>query len=835
MKNRVKACIVGLVVLFGTLSVASATDYTYDALQRLTRVAYDNGTCVAYSYDAAGNIVSQASFPRRPPVLTARSPAANPAAVSEGASVAFSLTANDTADLDVVYRGMSNITWYVDGTVMQTTKATTTSALTSPFTFMTDANTVTGAAFRDVEIRAVALDRQGDTTGTNWTVRVNNLPASQTITFKALPVMELGGTNYNTGAKASSGLPIVYSNSNPTVAQIVGDLIQIVGAGTAVITATQPGSEEFKAAVPVSQTLTVKARVSASTPLGGGTVTGTGLYAPGTKVALTAKPAANNTFLRWEDGSQAVARSLVMPHANVAAQAWFGPTASVTPPVVVSPGAQQAMVGVPFSLPLTISSASLPTVTVTGLPAGLVYTASTKTIIGVPTAAVSNKAVTVTAKNVNKTAGTSTFLLTVAPLPLWAQGNFNGWFAAGVSDVGPVSADVTAQGKITGKLSSLGTNYAFSAVSYARRDGDGAFWLTTTAKVAKVSLPLTLAVRNPAVLPNLSAVDGWFANAAEGDPVAALWRNVWKDADMAAVATNYTGYYTAALPGSSTHGSGYLTFTVDKLGGVKTVGKLADGTAVSLAGPLVLDDAGRVFAVPYTSPVTYKGGCLFGLAGFFRGAAGSRVTVRLIAGEPFLWESRDPQATQAYGAGFSRELGLAGGWYDTLGNLYAYYTNRTLSIGTLGAPAPETLVGTNRTTSAWWDPDGLALTATTNKSGVLTGLAAPKAGVPVDPDKDHVWDYGATNTVGLTLTLSRPTGVLKGTFKAWFDTSATHTSASLAFEGVLTPERENPNDGVAGRGFFLWPDKSQYLNPQGKPVPYGFNWSHDLKLLLSDL
>ena len=57
------------------------------------------------------------------------------------------------------------------------------------------------------------------------------------------------------------------------------------------------------------------------------------------------------------------------------------------------------------------------------------------------------------------------------------------------------------------------------------------------------------------------------------------------------------------------------------------------------------------------------------------------------------------------------------------------------------------------------------------------------------------------------------------------------TSKSIAFEGILTPEREDASDGAAGRGFFLWADKAQSLNPQGKPVPYSFNGSYDFLLL----
>jgi len=808
-------------------SVGSTQVVNY-AVTAMDQMGMMSGRQLANGFFAGGTI-------NQNPVVTARTPATNPAVVNEGASVALSVTANDSTDPDPL-RGMLNIAWYVDGVLKQETKTGAPLAITSAFTLKTDTNTVRGVAFRDVPVKAVAMDRQGGTAETNWTVRVKNVPVYQTLTFPVLPVKALGDPDFAPGARASSGLPVVYSNANPAVAQVVDGQIHIVGAGTTVITAYQPGNYDFKAALPLQQTLTVKARLAADIPSGGGTVAGVGLYLPGTKVILTAKPALGNTFLHWEDGSQTAVRSLVMPSSNMMVSAWFGITTNVPKPVITNPGDQNAMVGVPFRMPLEITSDSLPTVTVTGLPSGLAYSAATKAIVGVPAASVTNKLVTVTARNVNKTPETQTFLVTVDPLPIWAVGSFNGIAETDAMGSGSASMSVTALGVSSGKITLRGTNFIYSAKSYSRRDIDGAFWLTTTAKVGVASIPLTLKVRNPpgAVPPNLSVADGWLALTGAGEPGAVMYRNVWKEPGMAAVLTNnYTGYYTATLPGGSEYGSGYLTFTIDKLGGVKTVGKLADGTAVSLAGPLILDEAGRVFAVLYTSPLAYKGGCLFGLAEFVKGEPGTRVTVRLLDDVPCLWENRSPAATQVYGSGFSRYLDLTGGWYDKLGNLYRYYADRTLSVGTETAPVPELVVGTNRYDSVCWSSDGLILTVVTNKLGVMTGLSAPRIG---SPEKvGAAYDYATpTNAVGLTIGLTRATGVFKGSFKAWFDYLTTHTSKTIAYEGVLTRERENTDDGVAGRGFFLWRDTSQYLNPQNKVVPYSFSWSYDLNIILSD-
>ena len=236
----------------------------------------------------------------------------------------------------------------------------------------------------------------------------------------------------------------------------------------------------------------------------------------------------------------------------------------------------------------------------------------------------------------------------------------------------------------------------------------------------------------------------------------------------------------------------------------------------------------RVFAVAYTAPAAYKGGCLFGLAEFAEPAGeGAKVTLRPLDRSAFLWRSLNPQATGEYGKGFSRELGLTGGWYGKTENLYGCYRDLALTIGTdTGEPVPEITVGGAREPSDWWSPDGIALTPVLDRAGVMTGLSAPKAGVPVKWP-DGAYDYAAaTNAVGLTVSLTRATGVFKGAFKAWFDYGTAHMSKSLSYEGALTPVRENTGDGVAGRGFFLWPDKS--VTPA-----YAFSRSYDFLLLQS--
>ena len=181
--------------------------------------------------------------------------------------------------------------------------------------------------------------------------------------------------------------------------------------------------------------------------------------------------------------------------------------------------------------------------------------------------------------------------------------------------------------------------------------------------------------------------------------------------------------------------------------------------------------------------------------------------------------NRNPQSTGVYDAGgFARNLDLVGGWYDKTVNLASYYTN-TLTVGIDSTNAPEITVGTANYDSVCWNPDDLPLAILTSGS-LMTGLAAQKAVLPAK--SGNVWNYAVTNAMGLTIGLMRPTGVFKGSFKAWFDYGTTvHTSKKIAFEGILTPERADKTDGVEGRGFYLWSDKAT------TPVTYTYKSSYD--------
>ncbi len=520
-----------------------------------------------------------------------------------------------------------------------------------------------------------------------------------------------------------------------------------------------------------------------------------------------------------------------------------------------------SVIGVAFDMPLPAKFADSTKITLKGLPAGLKYNSTTRRITGVPMKP-GNFSVAISAPDVP----TQTITIVAEALPDWAYGTFNGSCAVN-NNSGTATMTVTALGKVTGKLSSGGVNYAFSSASYARRDEDGAFWISTDISVNKADVPLIFAVRDSgsAEIPTLSIAEGWLADIPEGDPEVNMYRNVWKDKDVILAATlkPYIGYYTAVLPGGATFGSGYLAITVDKAGVVKTTGKLADGTVLSLSGTLIIDgnEPACVFTVIYTSPVAYKGGCLFGVAEFAKPVNpedGDKVYLGLLKGIPFHWVSRNIQATADYGVGFLRRPGLSGGWYDNSINLSDYYEGK-LTVGGIVAfpslyaavrytdydPESEAENPPKKTTTvieeigdAGVSPNGLVLSLTFAKE-IGIGLSAPKADTPKKDPGTGEYNYDLVNPTGLTLSLTRATGIFKGGFNVYYDyisaenstlveptQTYSHVIKKALYEGVLTPVRKNQADG-GGRGFYLWADKSQYKNPQGKTVIYPFNWSYD--------
>lgn len=101
----------------------------------------------------------------------------------------------------------------------------------------------------------VVSNPAGSVTSSNAVLSVSQL--SQSITFGPLAGREVRDGAFGLTATASSGLPVSYSSSNPSVANVVGNTVIILGAGTTTITASQAGNGTYAAAPDQSQTLTI--------------------------------------------------------------------------------------------------------------------------------------------------------------------------------------------------------------------------------------------------------------------------------------------------------------------------------------------------------------------------------------------------------------------------------------------------------------------------------------------------------------------------------------------------------------------------------------------------
>ena len=141
-----------------------------------------------------------------------------------------------------------------------------------------------GGGARGSSVGSQALGGKGGAGQVVLTV-VGMAKVPQTITFGLDPATaKVGDAARTLIATSSSGLPVTLASSEPAVATITsGNTLNIVGTGTATITATQTGDENYEAAMPVSVILTVSP---------GGT-----------------------TFATWNGGSSMVTSDLLMKYA----------------------------------------------------------------------------------------------------------------------------------------------------------------------------------------------------------------------------------------------------------------------------------------------------------------------------------------------------------------------------------------------------------------------------------------------------------------------------------------------------------------------------------------
>lgn len=125
--------------------------------------------------------------------------------------------------------------------------------ITAPIATYTHNNLNNGTPYY---YRITAVDKGGFES--TYSTEVTATPqGTQSISFALLPAKTYGDADFSAGATASSGLSVTYTSDNPSVATIIAGKVHIVSAGTANITATQNGDSKWLAAVSETQQLTV--------------------------------------------------------------------------------------------------------------------------------------------------------------------------------------------------------------------------------------------------------------------------------------------------------------------------------------------------------------------------------------------------------------------------------------------------------------------------------------------------------------------------------------------------------------------------------------------------
>ena len=123
---------------------------------------------------------------------------------------------------------------------------------------------VINSGIGSVTVRAVVAATADRPAATNQAT-ITFQKAAQTITFGLSPATnKVGDASRTLIATSDSGLAVSFTSSDPTVASFIGNTLYINGPGTATLTASQAGNDNFEAATSVQRILTVTAPSFAS-------------------------------------------------------------------------------------------------------------------------------------------------------------------------------------------------------------------------------------------------------------------------------------------------------------------------------------------------------------------------------------------------------------------------------------------------------------------------------------------------------------------------------------------------------------------------------------------
>ena len=324
----------------------------------------------------------------------------------------------------------------------------------------------------------------------------------------------------------------------------------------------------------------------------------------------------------------------------------------------------------------------------------------------------------------------------------------------------------------------------------------------------------------------------------------AIYRQNAKIQDYLTAVTNFTGYYTVALAATGVDaleapaGNGYITLTIDNKGMVRAAGMLADGTtrpSLSVAACAIKEDESSANGYSMYVPLFFaKSPAVFG--GELRLYAGESGEIVVDSSRPLVWNNDNARLTYYGEEGYRLSLDPAGGWYDKVVNLQAYYLTRAFEVSAPDASEffTEALTANSATKDYHFvdavQPDGTAVdlagdafsTArkTLVRSGTLYDLAA------------------SSNPCNVQVKLARATGLVTGTFSLWSeneDGSKQKEITGLKHFGVLVMNRDEaaPLDGeIVCAGFCTQAIKvSDYNETTGRTTSRSITASMPFNLL----
>jgi TolB-like protein len=242
-----------------TMTIARATQtITFDALASRT---FGDASFVPGAVTSAGlTLTYRSSDPRVAAVsdgsITIVGAGGTTITATQGGDRNY-LPASSVQQMLIVNKALATITLdgltqTYDGKAKAASSATVPAGLKVSITYAGTDKAPVNAGNYAVMARVEDANYEGSATSTMTIAK-----AAQTMTFAALTEKTYGDRPFDLGAALSSGLQAVYESSDPQIAAIRGREVTIVGAGKAVITASQPGNENYLPAEPVMQTLMV--------------------------------------------------------------------------------------------------------------------------------------------------------------------------------------------------------------------------------------------------------------------------------------------------------------------------------------------------------------------------------------------------------------------------------------------------------------------------------------------------------------------------------------------------------------------------------------------------